>query len=90
MLPEGSHVKSAYLIPESGALATSSTSKKLFLDCSTIDATSSLAVGEAVKKSGKGDFADAPVSVITRCKYLTTGRCRGRQGRNIVVHDWSS
>jgi 3-hydroxyisobutyrate dehydrogenase-like beta-hydroxyacid dehydrogenase len=89
MLPEGSHVKSAYLTPESGALATSSTSRKLFLDCSTIDATSSLAVGEAVKKSGKGDFADAPVSVNLRNKSLMTGRCRGCPGRHIIVYDRS-
>jgi 3-hydroxyisobutyrate dehydrogenase-like beta-hydroxyacid dehydrogenase len=63
MLPEGAHVKSAYLTPETGALATTSKAQKLFLDCSTIDAASSLVVGEAVEKSGIGHFSDTPVSV---------------------------
>jgi 3-hydroxyisobutyrate/3-hydroxypropionate dehydrogenase len=63
MLPEGAHVKSAFLTPETGALATNSTSRKLFLDCSTIDPGSSLEVNAAVEKSGKGDFSDTPVSV---------------------------
>jgi 3-hydroxyisobutyrate dehydrogenase-like beta-hydroxyacid dehydrogenase len=63
MLPEGEHVKAVFLTSKTGALATSSKSKKLFLDCSTIDAASSLAVGEAVVKSGVGAFSDAPVSV---------------------------
>ena len=52
-----------FLTPGTGALATTSKSKKLFLDCSTIDARSSLEVGEAVGKSGVGDFSDTPVSV---------------------------
>jgi len=64
MLPEGAHVKAAFLTPETGALATSSKSKKLFLDCSTIDAASSLEVGKAVQKSGIGEFSDTPVSVL--------------------------
>lgn len=70
MLPEGAHVKSAFLTPDTGALATASKSKKLFLDCSTIDAKSSLEVGEAVGKSGVGDFSDTPVSV-----YLFQNSC---------------
>jgi 3-hydroxyisobutyrate dehydrogenase-like beta-hydroxyacid dehydrogenase len=63
MLPEGAHVKYAFLTPKTGALASTSKSKKLFLDSSTIDASSSLEVGEAVRKSGLGDFSDTPVSV---------------------------
>ena len=63
MLPEGAHVKSSFFTRETGALATTSKSKKLFLDCSTIDVASSLEVGEAVEKSGIGEFSDAPVSV---------------------------
>jgi NAD binding domain of 6-phosphogluconate dehydrogenase len=63
MLPEGKHVKEAFLTPEIGALETSSCSKKLFLDCSTIDPESSLQVNSAVIKSGKGNFSDTPVSV---------------------------
>jgi 3-hydroxyisobutyrate/3-hydroxypropionate dehydrogenase len=64
MLPEGAHVKAAFLTSGTGALATSSKSKKLFLDCSTIDAASSLEVGKAVEKSGIGEFSDTPVSVL--------------------------
>ena len=63
MLPEGAHVKSAFLTPETGILATMSKSQKLFLDCSTIDIASSLEVGEAVVKQGIGYFSDTPVSV---------------------------
>ena len=63
MLPEGSHVKSLFLSSGTGCLATTSNSRKLFLDSSTIDAAASLEVGKAVAKSGVGDFADCPVSV---------------------------
>jgi 3-hydroxyisobutyrate dehydrogenase len=70
MLPEGAHVKSAYLTPGTGCLATTSKSKKLFLDSSTIDAASSLEVGKAVAQSGIGEFSDAPVSVSPQfCIY---------------------
>src|SRR5579862_1001624 len=63
MLPEGAHVKSAYLTPETGCIATTSKSKKLFLDCSTIDAKTSIEVGTEIEKSGVGEFSDTPVSV---------------------------
>jgi hypothetical protein len=63
MLPEGSHVRAAYLTPKTGCIATSSKSKKLFLDCSTIDAKTSIEVGEEIEKSGIGEFSDTPVSV---------------------------
>ena len=64
MLPEDSHVRSVYMTAETGALAAKSTSsaRKLFLDCSTIDTVSSLAVRDAVLKSSLGEFADCPVS----------------------------
>jgi len=65
MLPEGSHVKSVYLDKEKGLLAAkpaSGSSKKLFIDSSTIDTESSVEVGQAVKDSHVGDFADCPVS----------------------------
>ncbi|KAJ7594584.1 NAD binding domain of 6-phosphogluconate dehydrogenase-domain-containing protein [Mycena floridula] len=65
IVPEGSHVKAVYLTPEVGLLATS-TSGKLFIDCSTIDPETSLLVGKAVAASDiSGDpprFYDAPVS----------------------------
>lgn len=63
MLPEGSHVKSVFLSSGTGCLATTSKTRKLFLDSSTIDTAASLEVGNAVSKSGIGDFADCPVSV---------------------------
>jgi len=63
MLPEGAHVKSAYLTPQTGCIATTSKSKKLFLDSSTIDAKTSIEVGQAIEKSGIGEFSDTPVSV---------------------------
>ncbi|KAF5357307.1 hypothetical protein D9758_005891 [Tetrapyrgos nigripes] len=61
LVPEGSHVKEVYLTPETGALATD-TSGKLFIDCSTIDITTSLLICHAVKdSSSSARFFDAPV-----------------------------
>lgn len=63
MLPKGPHVHDAFTNPSTGLLSVpKSTSSKLFLECSTIDVKTSLEVGEAVKASGLGLFADAPVS----------------------------
>lgn len=64
MLPKGPHVHDAFTNPETGLLQARSRSgiAKLFLECSTIDVKTSLAVGEEVRKSGLGAFADAPVS----------------------------
>lgn len=63
MLPKGPHVLDAFTNPSTGLLSASKpSSPKLFLECSTIDVKTSLSVAEAVRKSGFGDFADAPVS----------------------------
>ncbi|KAI9660334.1 MAG: hypothetical protein M1821_009684 [Bathelium mastoideum] len=62
MVPEGSHVRSVYLEPETGVLASDVTGK-LLVDCSTIDTTSSLEVREeCLKRYPTAYFYDAPVS----------------------------
>ena len=63
ILPEGAHVKAAYTSIDGIIAGLSSKTSYTLLDCSTIDTTTSLIVGEAIKTSGaKADFADAPVS----------------------------
>src|SRR5579859_5535824 len=64
ILPEGKHVKSVYFTPETGILAAAGSGRKdmIFMDSSTIDPESSTEVLEGVKKSGMGEFVDAPVS----------------------------
>lgn len=62
ILPEGSHVKSVYFTPETGILSSFQLSNRIFIDCSTIDTTSSKIVGNAVSKANLGTFIDAPVS----------------------------
>lgn len=62
MVPEGSHVRSVYLTPETGVLA-SDLKSKILIDCSTIDTGTSLAVREAcLKQHPNASFYDAPVS----------------------------
>lgn len=62
MVPEGSHVRSVYLTPGTGVLA-SDVSGKLLIDCSTIDTASSIAVrDEALERYPTAAFYDAPVS----------------------------
>ena len=65
MLPQGKHVKDVYLNPSTGLLAGAqgaNSSKKFFLECSTIEASTSVEVGKEVAKSGVGEFLDSPVS----------------------------
>ena len=62
MVPEGSHVRSVYLTPDTGVLAAD-VSGKLLIDCSTIDTATSLQVREeTLKKYPTTSFFDAPVS----------------------------
>ncbi|KAJ7462262.1 3-hydroxyisobutyrate dehydrogenase [Mycena galericulata] len=65
IVPEGKHVKEVYLTSETGLLA-GNTSGKVFIDCSTIDIATSIAIREAVSmKSDPGNpasFHDCPVS----------------------------
>jgi 3-hydroxyisobutyrate dehydrogenase len=62
MVPEGSHVRSVYLTPESGVLSADC-SGKVLMDMSTIDTGTSLAVREEVlKRYPTASFFDTPVS----------------------------
>lgn len=59
MLPEPQHVKGVF----ASILATPPRTRKLFIDCSTIDIATSLAVGASVRASTtSSEFVDAPVS----------------------------
>jgi len=62
MVPEGAHVKSVYLDPETGICSTD-VSGKLLIDCSTIDTATSLMVKEHIAQNFPStSFYDAPVS----------------------------
>lgn len=62
MVPEGAHVRSAYLDPQKGICSTHINSK-LLIDCSTIDTTTSLHVKDHINKNfPTASFYDAPVS----------------------------
>ncbi|RFU32101.1 hypothetical protein B7463_g4241, partial [Scytalidium lignicola] len=61
VLPEPQHVKAVFaqiLQP----LSSSPTPDRLFIDCSTIDPTSSRDVARAVQSTSSGTFVDAPMS----------------------------
>ncbi|KAK4541819.1 hypothetical protein LTR36_007351 [Oleoguttula mirabilis] len=63
MVPEGSHVRSVYLTPATGVLASADLSRKILIDCSTIDTGTSLAVRDAcAARHPDARFYDAPVS----------------------------
>ncbi|CAG9951185.1 unnamed protein product [Clonostachys rosea f. rosea IK726] len=64
MLPRGEHVRQVFTDSKLGLLAISPMdgNSKVFIDCSTIDVKTSQEIGEAVRKSNLGIFADAPVS----------------------------
>lgn len=62
MVPEGRHVQEVFLSSENGIL-TGSADDKTFVDCSTIDPSTSIEVGKAVlQKSPTARFYDVPVS----------------------------
>lgn len=62
MLPEGKHVRSAFLSPSSGII-DAGLSDKLILDCSTIDTKSFVEIRGALKiRYSSVAFYDAPVS----------------------------
>lgn len=65
VLPEPSHVKNVFhniLNPPLPPLSSSSASERLFIECSTIDPTSSREVANAVHCTAQGRFVDAPMS----------------------------
>lgn len=62
MVPEGSHVRSVYLTPESGVLAAD-VSGRILIDCSTIDTATSLTIREeTLRRYPTSFFFDTPVS----------------------------
>ena len=62
MLPEGRHVKSVYMDGDN-SICASDVSDKLLVDCSTIDAATSLEVKDHIaQKYPSASFYDAPVS----------------------------
>lgn len=62
MLPEGKHVQSVYMSPET-QLESIDLKNKILADCSTIDVETSLAVADYVGKiDSSALFCDAPVS----------------------------
>lgn len=58
MLPEPRHVKGVL----TSIFSTPPRTRKLFIDCSTIDIATSLAVGARVQSCSLSEFVDAPVS----------------------------
>lgn len=64
-LPEPRHVKGVFkemLEPATLRTDGSVTGERLFIDCSTIDPTTSAEVAEAAHSTGQGKFIDAPMS----------------------------
>lgn len=59
MLPEPQHVKAVY---ESILTSDLPRRKRIFIDCSTIDPSSSRAVAASVAQARQGTFVDAPMS----------------------------
>ncbi|KIW84143.1 hypothetical protein Z517_03390 [Fonsecaea pedrosoi CBS 271.37] len=64
MLPRAPHVQDAFTNPETGFLAglSSSSSTRLFLECSSVDVATSTALAKKVAATGLAIFVDAPVS----------------------------
>ena len=70
MLPKSEHVQQFYHASDNSLLsagksATSRQETKLFIECSTIDPMVTREVGEKVKASRLGEYADAAVSVCS-------------------------
>ncbi|KAI0404348.1 3-hydroxyisobutyrate dehydrogenase, variant [Xylaria palmicola] len=63
MLPKGSHVRDVFTNKETGLLSATPRDTPIhFIDCSTIEAATSVEVGKLVAQSKLGTFIDAPVS----------------------------
>lgn len=63
MLPNGAAVKKVFLDPSTGLLAGSpDKGRRFFLECSSIEVSTSREVLEEVEKSKLGSFIDSPVS----------------------------
>lgn len=62
MVPEGSHVRAAFLDETNGILAAAP-GQRVFMDCSTIDRETSLVIHDQVQQRHPGSFfLDTPVS----------------------------
>lgn len=61
-LPDPSHVKNVFHNILNPPLAPPQKQERLFIDCSTIDPTSSREVANAVHATAQGRFVDAPMS----------------------------
>jgi 3-hydroxyisobutyrate/3-hydroxypropionate dehydrogenase len=63
MLPKAGHVNDVFKNPDTGLLATEKPKTPIyFLECSSIDTSSSVALAKEVLASGHGRLIDAPVS----------------------------
>jgi 3-hydroxyisobutyrate/3-hydroxypropionate dehydrogenase len=70
ILPNGAIVKDVYLNTHSGVVAAKGQSavdsRRLHLECSTIDIETTREVGTELSKAGMGYYVDSPVSVRIR------------------------
>ncbi|KAI1737285.1 3-hydroxyisobutyrate dehydrogenase, variant [Xylaria scruposa] len=63
MLPKGQHVRDVFTNKETGLLSATSRDTPIhFVDCSTIETTTSVEISKLVAESKLGTFIDAPVS----------------------------
>jgi len=62
VLPEPRHVKDVFHHFLNGGIPQKNGNERLFIDCSTIDPTSSREVASAVHSTSSGRFVDAPMS----------------------------
>lgn len=64
VLPEPKHVSGVYhqMLTPPSLLKSNVPTPRLFIDCSTIDITTSRSVADAVHSTGQGKFIDAPMS----------------------------
>ena len=66
MVPAAKHVHSVYLDEKTGVINAPRDSKRLLLECSTIDIDSTKEIGLRIMAAGLGTYVDAPVSVGVR------------------------
>ncbi|KAI0863682.1 3-hydroxyisobutyrate dehydrogenase, variant [Xylaria cubensis] len=63
MLPKGQHVRDVFTNKETGLLSATPRETPIhFIDCSTIETTTSVEISKSVAESKLGTFIDAPVS----------------------------
>ncbi|KAF7535052.1 hypothetical protein G7054_g5718 [Neopestalotiopsis clavispora] len=66
IVPAAEHVRSVYLDSQTGVIAAKSASikdsRRLYIECSTIDVATAQLVGNTLRDSGMGTYIDCPVS----------------------------